>query len=424
MTAAAASEPGEPAAAGLSDADVGGCARLRRPQFARGALRCPGPAGSLRCMSSPTSASARAERRARIAAAEELADEQCGVVSRRQLCAAGVTRWQVRAQVGARRWQRPGLQTVAVRTGQLDEKAERWVAVLETCPAAALAGVSALLEAGLKGVSERIVHDIAPKSSRPRRPPGVRVHESRRDSESDVLTNGVRRVRTPVAVVQAALWAASDRQAALFVVTSVQQRLVLVGDVSEALTAVRRHRRRRFLLQLPADVADGAHSLGELDLTAALRRRGLPPPSRQVVRRLRAAGSTSTPSGSTTASGSRSTAFSTSSRRDASPTHCGTLSSRRTAPGPSGCPCWFCGSTRKPCSTGSRRSYGPVAGEPAALPPDGAVRDRCVRRRVTRSLAFLGRKALGWVLHSALRACVRKTVTRSLAFLGRNGCRG
>jgi very-short-patch-repair endonuclease len=237
-------------------------------------------------MSSSTSASARAERRARIATAEELADDQCGVLSRRQLYATGITRWQIRAQIDGRRWQRTGRQTVVVHTGRLDEEAARWVAVLETCPAAALAGVSALQEAGLTGVSERVVHVIAPKSSRPRRSRGVRVHESRRYRESDVLTNGLRRVRTPGAAVQEALWAASDRQAALFVVTSVQQRLVRAAEVSEALAAVRRHRRRRFLLLLVADVADGAHSLGELDLTAALRRRGLPPPTRQVVRRL------------------------------------------------------------------------------------------------------------------------------------------
>lgn len=221
-----------------------------------------------------------------MAAAEDLAGDQCGVLSRRQLYEMGVTRWQVRAQVDARRWQRTGRQTVSVRTGRLDERAVRWVAVLETCPLAALAGASALLEAGLTGVSERVVHVIAPKSSRPRRSRGVRVHESRRYRDDDVHIDGLRRVRTPVAVVQAALWATSDRQAALFVVTSLQQRLVRAEEVAEALEAVRRHARRRLILQLVADVADGAHSLGELDLTRALRRRGLPPPTRQVVRRL------------------------------------------------------------------------------------------------------------------------------------------
>jgi very-short-patch-repair endonuclease len=237
-------------------------------------------------MTSYSSSAARASRRARVAAAERLAEDQCGVLSRRQVYALGISRWQVRAQVEARRWRRTGRQTVATRTGALSVEQRRWVAVLETCPSAALAGVTALQAAGLSSITEDVLHVIAPKSSRPRRAPGVHVHESRRFREVDVLTNGVRRVRVPVAVVQAALWAVSDRQAALFVVTSVQQRLVRVADVAEALTTVRRHKRRRLLLQLVADIADGAQSLGELDLTAALRRRGLPPPTRQVVRQL------------------------------------------------------------------------------------------------------------------------------------------
>ena len=240
----------------------------------------------LRRMPSLSSAAARAKRHLRIAAAEALAADQCGVVSRTQLHALGVTRWQIRVQVEGRRWQRTGRQTVAIHAGPLDDFARRWIAVLETAPSAALAGVSALQEAGLTGIDSDVVHVIVPKSSRPRLPPGVRVHESRRFREEDVLTNGLRRVRLPVAVVQAGLWAASDRQAALFVVASVQQRLVRVADVAEALEAVRRHRRRRFLQRLLADIADGAQSLGELDLTAALRRRGLPQPSRQVVRNL------------------------------------------------------------------------------------------------------------------------------------------
>lgn len=226
---------------------------------------------------------ARAHRRACAAAAELLAEEQAGIVSRRQLYALGVTRWQVKARIRAQRWQRTGRQTVSVTTGELTEQARHWVAVLETGPRAALAGLTALHAAGLKSITEAAVHVIAPKSSTPLKPPGVRVHESRRFNEQDVLTNGVRRQRPAVAAVHAALWAVSDRQAALFLVAPVQQRLVKVADVAAALDVVRRHPRRTLLRTLLHDIAAGAQSLHELDLTAGLRRRGLPQPARQVV---------------------------------------------------------------------------------------------------------------------------------------------
>lgn len=216
-------------------------------------------------------------------AAEELAADQEGVISRHQLYELGVTRWQVKAQLRARRWRRTGQQSVAVTTGKLSDKARRRVAVFETGPRAALDGVTALQEAGLKTITEAVLHVIAPKSSEPRRSAGVRVHESRRFREADVLTNGVRRVRPAVAAVHAALWAASDRQAVLYVVAAVQQRLARVEDVEEALKAVRRHRRRRLLLRVVRDIAGGAQALRELDFAAVLRRRGLPEPSRQTI---------------------------------------------------------------------------------------------------------------------------------------------
>lgn len=222
-------------------------------------------------------------RRRTLRAAEALADDQEGVLSRRQLYALGVTRWQVKAQLLARRWQRTGRQSVAVTTGKLSDKARRRVAVFETGPRAALDGVTALQEAGLKTITEPVLHVIAPKSSEPRRSPGVRVHESRRFREADVLTNGVRRVKPAVAAVHAALWAVSDRQAVLFVVAAVQQRLARVENVADALTEVRRHRRRRLLLRVVRDIAGGAHALRELDFAGALRKRGLPEPSRQTI---------------------------------------------------------------------------------------------------------------------------------------------
>lgn len=208
------------------------------------------------------------------------------MLSRRQAYSLGVTRWQVRAQVAAGRWSRTGRQTVSTTTGPLTDRARWWVAVLEVGPRAVLDGVTALLAAGLTTITETTTYVIAPKSNCPWRPPGTAVHESRRFSKEDVVDVGIRRVRPAVAAVHAALWAVSDRQAALFLIAPVQQRLVPAAEVAEALAVVRRHRRRRFLLRVVADLVDGAQSLGELDFAVACRERGLPEPDRQVVRRL------------------------------------------------------------------------------------------------------------------------------------------
>jgi very-short-patch-repair endonuclease len=124
-----------------------------------------------------------------------------------------------------------------------------------------------------------------PKGSTPGRPVGVRVRETRRYRAEDVVGVGIPRMRPAVAAIHAALWARSDRQAKLFVVMTVQQRLATVVEVADVVGRIRRHTRRRMLRALMVELAAGAQSLGELDVGGALRRRGLPEPVRQSVRK-------------------------------------------------------------------------------------------------------------------------------------------
>jgi very-short-patch-repair endonuclease len=81
----------------------------------------------------------------------------------------------------------------------------------------------------------------------------------------------------------------TERQAILFLILPVQQGLCSPAQLAEALERVRRHRFRRALWLAVSDIADGARSIGELDVGRGLARRGLPAPSRQV-RRTRADG--------------------------------------------------------------------------------------------------------------------------------------
>lgn len=96
---------------------------------------------------------------------------------------------------------------------------------------------------------------------------------------------GVPRTRPEVAAVRAAEWALSDRQAVTLLVMPVQQGIIPARRLEASWSAVRRSRRRTLLDVVVRDICDGAQSLNELDFAGMCTARGLPDPSRQVVRR-------------------------------------------------------------------------------------------------------------------------------------------
>lgn len=224
-------------------------------------------------------------RRLRRRQAAELAAEQHGVLSRRQLYAAGITRAEVYANLRAERWQRTGRQTIAVHTGPLTARAREWVAVLEAGPRACLDGASALVADGLTGYDLDLIRVSVPRGAKVFGIPGVDNRQSRRLRADDLVGSGVPRTRPEVAAVRAALWARSDRQAALVLTMAVQQRLTTAEIIGRAMLAVRRDRRRAFVHAVILDLLGGVRSLGELEVARECRRRGIPEPTRQVVRR-------------------------------------------------------------------------------------------------------------------------------------------
>lgn len=209
------------------------------------------------------------------------------MVHRRQVYALGITRSEVRAQVRARRWQRVGRQSLALRTGPLTPDARRWAAVFEAGPRAYLDGVSALLASGLERFTEDAIRVSVPRGTRVlrRRRLGFNIRETRRFDPQDVVGTGVPRARPEVAAVRGALWARSDRQAVLILTMAVQQGLCRAEGLARELLRVRRDRRRRFLQAVVLDLLGGVRALGELDVVQGCRSRGLPTPDLHVVRR-------------------------------------------------------------------------------------------------------------------------------------------
>lgn len=217
--------------------------------------------------------------------AEQLATPTDGVISRRELRQIGISHDPIRNEVAACRWRMLGRQTVAVHSGELSAIAQWWTAIWETGQRiAALDGVTALIAAGLTGFEEAMTHLSVVHSHDVRALAGVRVHKIIRRVDHEVIGAGIPRVRPAVAAVRAAGWAVSDRQAALILLMAVQQRLTTPELLREATAKVLGRRRRAFIRCVVADIALGVQSLGELDFARLCRARGLPKPSRQVVR--------------------------------------------------------------------------------------------------------------------------------------------
>jgi very-short-patch-repair endonuclease len=217
---------------------------------------------------------------------EGLAAEQAGVVSRLQVYEAGLTRAEIRANIRAGRWQAVASQTLAVHTGPILDEAARWAAVFEAGPRALLDGASSLQAAGLAKFELERIRVSVPRGARVRRGKGLDIRQTRRLHADDRAPgSGVPRTRTEVAAVRAALWARSDKQAALVLTMAVQQGLVTAAAVSVEMLRVRRDRRRAFIHQVLLDLLGGATSLGEQDFARECRARGLPEPSRQVARK-------------------------------------------------------------------------------------------------------------------------------------------
>lgn len=213
------------------------------------------------------------------------ADQQGGVVSRSQAYAAGLTRAEVRAQVRARRWQRVWTRSLCLHTGPVPRKGLEWAAVFEGGSRAMLDGEASLVASGLTGYEPVALRVSVPRGVKPLSGRGLDVRRTRRWSASDRVATGVPRTRVPVAAVRAAMWARSDKQAALLLTMPVQQGLTTAELIGLALLAVHRDRRRELMHAVVTDLLGGVRSLGELDVARECRRRGLPEPDRQTVRK-------------------------------------------------------------------------------------------------------------------------------------------
>lgn len=216
----------------------------------------------------------------------DLANDQSGIVTRRQLDEAGITEAHVRAAVAARRWRVFGRNVVALQNAPLTQRQREWVAVLLPDKATALAGLSAAAAAGLSGFEPDRVHIVVPHDTQTRVPVWVKLHESRRFGPDDIASGSAPpRTGTPRAVIDSATWTQYPRRACAILCAAVQQRLVTAGELEIELAAAGHVRHVAIMRSILGDIGGGGHTLGEIDLAPLARRAGLGPPRRQRMRR-------------------------------------------------------------------------------------------------------------------------------------------
>ena len=216
---------------------------------------------------------------------ERCADVQGGVVSRDQLRGLGITRDEVVAHVRGARWRPLHSQRLAVHTGPVPLLGLMWGAVFEAGDRGYLDGASSLIAGGLTHYTEDEIRVSVPRGVLVRRAPGVVIRQTRRYAETDRTPSGIPRSRDHVAAIRAAMWARSDKQATLLLTMAVQQGRTTPTRLVEEVLRIRRDSRRMLITSVITDLLEGVRSLGEHEFARMCRARGIPAPTRQVVRK-------------------------------------------------------------------------------------------------------------------------------------------
>ncbi|PZG14145.1 hypothetical protein C1I95_22345 [Micromonospora craterilacus] len=228
-----------------------------------------------------------------------LAFEQAGVLTTAQAHTV-LTDGAVRGLVRSGRWRSISRGLLLIGNGRLTRDQQLWVAVLAAGEGAVLAGATAATEAGVRGLRPEPLHVLVPAARRAgrtslRRLPidmaAVVVHRTAVLPAEHLQVGRPPRTTTPRALVDAAGWASSVRQAQEVLAAGCQQRRVLPEELAAVLDLLPRAPRRGLIRQTIDDIAGGAQALSEIDFVRVCRRAGLPPPDLQE-RRTDAAGRT------------------------------------------------------------------------------------------------------------------------------------
>ncbi|WP_422774112.1 hypothetical protein ACN28C_15305 [Plantactinospora sp. WMMC1484] len=210
------------------------------------------------------------------------ADVLTGTQARHHLGASAL-----RHRVRTCRWRQVHRNVYLTHNGPVDAEQRLWIAVLGCGKGSVLAGLTAAIRCGLRGVRSDSIHILRPGGLRTITPPaGVLVRRTETLGGDDVNGRGLPPHTTNArSLVDAAAWARSDDEARMLIAAGFQQRLVGADDVHQVVHRLPTLRRRALILSTANDARGGSESLPELRYLRAARRAGLPEPSRQHRRR-------------------------------------------------------------------------------------------------------------------------------------------
>lgn len=191
-------------------------------------------------------------------------------------------RGAVRHAIASGRWQSPHRGVVVTHSGGLSPAEHELVALTICAPASALGGLSALRHDRLVGFSPETTFIVLPEGAdRPKHVPFT-THYSTDLGTADVHPHREpRRTRPARSLIDAASWCGSDRYARTIVLAGLQQGLVNVAGMHQALDRRGTCHRRGLIRESVLDAGGGIQSLHERDFDDIRLRAGLPTPTRQ-----------------------------------------------------------------------------------------------------------------------------------------------
>jgi hypothetical protein len=193
----------------------------------------------------------------------EVADRQNGVLTARQLLAAGLSRDTFRVRVGYGHWQRLYCGVYATFSGELGRQAQLWAAVLATGPGSMLSHHTAAETGRLVDKPSQLIHVTIFAARRITRRPGIVLHYSARPEQAQHPVLLPPQTRIEETVLDLAGAARGLDGAVQWVTRGLGRRLTTQDRLRQALDQRPRIRWRQELTALLSPEAEGLHSVLE-----------------------------------------------------------------------------------------------------------------------------------------------------------------
>jgi hypothetical protein len=213
----------------------------------------------------------------------DVADGQCGIVTKTQATAAGLTRGVIASHVRYGRWQRLHPGVYATFTGRPDRLAVLWAAVLSAGSGAMLSYQTAAEVAGIVARPASVVHITIPGNRRVARTPGIVIHTSARAQAARHPARPPPQTRVEETLLDLAAAARTIDDACGWITRGLGSRLTTQDKLRRAFEQRAKIRWRAELTELLMPDAAGLHSLLERRYQRDVERpHGLPSARRQA----------------------------------------------------------------------------------------------------------------------------------------------